>query len=83
MSVRKSAVRDGSKLVFYAGPIGKTATRVRALEIEYFPMVRRAAALGLWFILTRYAGLQTNTSKTVQTHRSMDVHAQQETYHAS
>jgi hypothetical protein len=75
MSVSKSAVRESSRLVGYAGPIGKTATGVRALAIEYFPMVRRATALGLWFSLTRCAGLQTNTSKNVRTHGPMAVHA--------
>jgi len=78
MSVSKSAMMGGSKLVGYVGPIGETATGARAERIEYIPMLRRATALGLWSnatILTRCAGLQTNRSKSVQAHGSMDVHA--------
>jgi hypothetical protein len=86
MSVSKSAVMNGSKLVGCAGPIGQTATGARAVRIEYFPTVRGATARGLWshpIILSRCAGLQTNTSKSAQTHRSMDVHAQLGTFHVS
>ncbi len=79
MGFSRSTVTDGSKLVGDAGPIRQTATGSLVVRIEYFPRVRGATALGLWSdpdIPMRCASLKTNKSKSVQTHGSMDLHAQ-------
>ncbi len=84
MSVSKSAVADGTKLVGHAGPIGQTVSGARAVRIAYFPTVLGATALGLLsdpIILTSCAGPRTNTSKSAQTPGSVDAHVRRGTDH--